>query len=278
MSFTEFLDSYTIGFVDRCNEHLSAPNSRSYDFKTFGYDFQDFFEQDLTKFANSYDKNINIISTSARKNVFPDIAIECDSWGPLPFAIDLKCANMFKVEAGKWKANNIPNNDLGAIDGFQAKISEFGDTFFFFVKYSFKGPGSKYSIDSVHAKPFYHYIGRAKDGLIAYREKDGMMRPCSFQAFDSPIPWIKTREDFDLLLTKTIQKRQVAIVEKMMDKMPKNVAKSVIIRMCSRFEVHPCHLAGKVHTVKKLRIMAKKRNIKDFNMMRKADLLKALGL
>lgn len=276
-TFKDFISAYTVGFLGRCKKHFSTCKV-AYDFKTFGYDFQVFFEKDIETFATKH-KGVRVISAAERKNVFPDVVIESSRWGPKPYAIDLKCANMFKMESGAtWKPNRNPYNDLGAVDGFQAKINEFQDTYFFFVKYSYRGDNDcAISVDSVYSKPFYHFVGRARDGLIAYREKDGMMRPCSFDAFDNK-PWISSRKEFDRLLGQTIQKRQIAIVQKMIERMPKKMARSVIIRMCGRYDVHPCNLIGKVYNVTRLRMMAKKKKVENYHRLRKEELVAALNL
>jgi hypothetical protein len=220
-TFQQFMTVYKKDLVSRCNGHLQGCAKR-YDYKTFGYDFQDFIEKDMCAFAGKYaNPPVNIKGSFQSKNTFPDIELTCSKWGlKTRYAVDLKCTNTACT----------PTNDLGAMDGIHDKVAPFSQTHFIFIGYSIDTASECLLVSDVYSRPFYEFVGRSKDGLIAYREKDGMMRPAPL----IHTPWIKNRKQFDGLLKKTLLKRQRAIITKTLQKMPTELAHALLLELLAQ--------------------------------------------
>jgi len=179
-----------------------------FDYRTFGTSIENY----LFDIAILILKEKKLITDSNQfkrakdKNEFPDLTIKTSP----AMALEAKAGNKSKLSDGKWESCKNSANDLGTLNSWDKKLTEFnGDNIFFvFIEYNFTDQIEE--IVDVKIEPFYKFIGMNRVGLLSYREKDGNLRPKDFDE-DSPI---KTFDQFMSLLKKTDIYRSKRIIKK----------------------------------------------------------------
>ncbi len=99
---------------------------------------------------------------------------------------------------------------MGTLSDWPKKINRFGgeNIYYIFVIYSFDEETKQ--VQSIEIAPFYEFLGFNKARFLKYREKDGNLRPRDFDAK----PPIKTLEQFEKLLEKTVIYRSRRVIKK----------------------------------------------------------------
>jgi hypothetical protein len=161
-----------------------------YNYETFGKTFELFLINDL----HSNFSHTKISDFAKNKNEYPDIKIpEYD------MAIDIKCGNSFVKCKNLFQPSCNSHNDYGTISSWlTTKLRSFKHHYIIFIQYTIND-NDKY-INNIYFNPVYYYVGRRNDTL-SYREKDGNLRPKSFQHFHQPC--CNDIDEFETLLVKT---------------------------------------------------------------------------
>ena len=99
---------------------------------------------------------------------------------------------------------------MGTLNDWPNRIKKFGgkNIYYVFIVYNFNEKTK--DIQNIEIAPFYSFLGLNKAKLLKYREKDGNLRPKDFD-INSPI---KTLEQFERLLNKTVVYRSKRIIKK----------------------------------------------------------------
>ena len=99
---------------------------------------------------------------------------------------------------------------MGTLGEWPKRIIKFGgkNIYYIFVIYEFDEKTKQ--VKNIEIAPFYEFLGLNKARVLKYREKDGNLRPKNFDAK----PPIKTFEQFEQLLNKTVVYRSKRIIKK----------------------------------------------------------------
>lgn len=180
--------------------HLyNAVKKGAYNYTTFGKVVEDLIADGLEYFFhNKFNIPYTQFKRAKDKNEFPDFLIMNN------YAIDFKAAI----------SSQQPENDLGTINSWPEKISTFGseNIYFLFVKYAVNS--STIIIEDVYFDKFYKFIGKSKGDILKYREKDGNLRPKSWECFDNNYSYWETYNDFKEAFYRTKSVRARKLVEK----------------------------------------------------------------
>ena len=182
--------------------------SKNFNYRTFGTAIEEHLEDVIVKILTEggFIANNTDYAVSPNKNHFPDFELKT-----IPhIAIEFKSGNKSQYRKGKWVTVKNSENDMGTLNEWPRKIAKFGgeNIYYLFVIYNFNDK-TKEVLD-VEVAPFYQFIGLNSDGFLKYREKDGNLRPKDF----GTKPPIKTLNQFEQLLNKTIVYRSKRIIKK----------------------------------------------------------------
>ncbi|RZD16700.1 MAG: hypothetical protein EVJ46_00210 [Candidatus Acididesulfobacter guangdongensis] len=196
--------------------HLRKVNEENnFNYRTFGTEIEDYVVDILVKilkeagFINSEDD----YNVAKDKNEFPDFTLNTTT---PKLALEFKSGNLSKKSDGKWVKCNNSNNDMGTLNKWEEKLSQFGgdNIYYIFIIYNFNDNVKE--ISDIQIEPFYKFIGINRDGTLKYREKDGNLRP---KNFDEPSP-ITNLSIFEKLLGKTKIYRSKRIIKKHVKEIP----------------------------------------------------------
>lgn len=178
-------------------------------YQTFGKDVEDLISDLVKEYLNN--KQIKYKATLAKnKNDFPDLKLFINN---LNYAFEYKAGRSDKVA-----------NDLGTLDSYQKKITEFGDRIYcIFIKYSIDK--NNIIIDNVYFDKIYRFMGNFpssnRTDILNYRKKDGNLRPKSWDCFDNDTIYTNTFEEFKTNIQKTIEYRSLKLVEQHLENIKK---------------------------------------------------------
>lgn len=186
----------------------------NFNYRTFGVDIeQHVTEQLIVLFKDAgFIKKTTDYHIAEDKNEFPDFLLKIDP----PLAIEIKTGNHYRLANGTWTDCKNSENDMGTLNKWPEKLKMFGgdNIYYLFVEYAFTD--SEQKIVTIKFAPFYMFLGLNSDGTLKYREKDGNLRPKDFDV-ESPI---KTLEQFNELIPKTIIYRSKRIIIKHLNNIP----------------------------------------------------------
>lgn len=173
-------------------------NENKYDYTTFGKEIEPILSFCLRKyFANFHNIDDSNFYDAPDKNYFPDLTLFDN------IAIEFKSA----INTAQ------PENDMGTLNSWGKKIKKFGDNIYYvFVKYSINGNLAQ--IENIYFDKVYNFIGINSDGLLRYREKDGNLRPKSWNDFENDISYCNSLEGFIEGLEHSRSYRAYRLVEK----------------------------------------------------------------
>lgn len=205
----------------RLHQHLSAVvTAKSFNYRTFGTEIEEsiideiikiFVESDLIKDESDY-------QIARNKNEFPDFLLKS-----ILLAVDIKSGSVNRKKGNEWVVTNNSNNDLGTLNEWPRKIDEFGEENIYFVFIIYNFTRDKNIIVDVQIDNFYRFVGKSKQGLLRYREKDGNLRPRNFTAR----PSIEDFQQFKDLLKQTVTHRSINLIKKHSKNVPKKVLRTV---------------------------------------------------
>lgn len=176
-------------------------NKDNYSYETFGK----VIETEISGILESYliDKfkyKKDDFRTAKTKNDFPDFTIIKTNQ-----AVEYKTASI----------TEHPDNDMGTLNSWPEKIKSFGDEIYcIFTKYHENN--GRITIENVYFDKMYKFIGLIEDGHLKYREKDGNLRPKSWNDFDKDIG-CKSQIEFVKRLQETEKYRSYRIIKKHWD-------------------------------------------------------------
>jgi hypothetical protein len=128
------------------------------------------------------DENFETGERGSEKNRLADLAISCAEGMT---AVSIKAA----------RASKSPQNDLGTFRAYANKKRIFNRTFELWVRYD--DAGEKIRIDQVFFDDSYKFVGIYKStGGVAYRKKDGNLRPKPWAMFDNDTSFWNTPAEF----------------------------------------------------------------------------------
>ncbi len=180
----------------------------SFDYRTFGTDIEKHLSNIIINIykKSSFIKSSKDYIVAPHKNYFPDFELKTAP----AIAIEFKSGNRSQNRQGKWVAVNNSENDMGTLSEWPKKINKFGgeNIYYIFVIYNFDEKTKQ--VQNIKIAPFYEFLGLNKAKVLKYREKDGNLRPKDFDAK----PPIKTLQQFEQLLNKTVVYRSKRIIKK----------------------------------------------------------------
>ena len=183
-------------------------SSKDFSYRTFGTAIEEHLTDVIVKVLteSGFIKSSDDYSVSPNKNYFPDFELKTTP----PLAIEFKSGNKSQYRNGKWVTVKNSENDMGTLNEWPKKIGKFGgdNIYYIFVIYNFNDTTKE--VLSVQVAPFYQFIGLNSGKFLKYREKDGNLRPKNF-GIEPPI---KTLEQFEELLNKTIVYRSKRIIKR----------------------------------------------------------------
>ncbi|MFH1543169.1 MAG: hypothetical protein ABIE03_01390 [Patescibacteria group bacterium] len=188
----------------------------NFNYRTFGVDVEEYILNEIINILKEKKiiNNDKDFHKAKDKNEFPDLQLFIKP----KIALEIKSGNHSKLDDGEWKKCNNSGNDMGTLNKWEEKITEFGgdNIFYIFIEYDFNDSYKK--IIDVKIFPFYKFLGLNSDNLLRYREKDGNLRP---KDFDKPSP-INSFEQFLSLVKKTKIYRSKRIVKKHLKEIPED--------------------------------------------------------
>lgn len=104
-------------------------------------------------------------------------------------------------------------NDMGTLNSFGKKLRAFSSIYVIFIEYK-KERNVDDRVVNIFFAPIWEFIGKNKDDVLSYREKDGNLRPKKPSDFS---PWkshVANRVDFEKMLDITNKYRSARIVKK----------------------------------------------------------------
>jgi len=149
---------------------------------------------------------------SQNKNEFPDLEVTIDG---KKYALEYKSGAC----CIKGKKESSSDNDMGTINAYPKKIEKYGDNIYcIFVKYSVSDDNT-ITIENVYFGKIYTFIGKRKgfDNYLQYREKDGNLRPKTWNDMDNNVVYFSNFEDFKKALVETDRYRSERIAKKHID-------------------------------------------------------------
>lgn len=168
-------------------------------------------------------QKISYISKRAKnKNDFPDLKIEING---IKYAFEHK-SGAYNI---KGKICSSPNNDMGTINAYSQKIHQYNDNMYCtFIKYIVL-PDDTIQIENIYFDKIYTFIGRGTGfyGQLKYREKDGNLRPKTWNEIDNNIIYFPTLDEFKCALYETNKFRNEKIVFKYLDKLDEDSIRKV---------------------------------------------------
>ncbi|MDQ0350356.1 hypothetical protein J2R98_000159 [Alkalibacillus filiformis] len=169
-----------------------------YDYTTFGKEIEPILSEGLRfYFMSKFNFSESDFYEAPNKNHFPDFTL-CRE-----IAIEFKAAVY----------NRKPENDMGTINSWSSKLKEYGDNIYYiFVKYS--TVNTYVNIEDVFFDKVYRFIGLNSAGFLRYREKDGNLRPKSWEDFDNAYTYCDSLMEFQEGLRKSESYRARRLVEK----------------------------------------------------------------
>ncbi len=176
------------------------------DYTTFGKQIEDSICEALI----GYFKEKKLLTThkiAPTKNDFPDFELNGS------YAFEIKAA---------WNKSN-PENDMGTLNSWDKKLDFYkDDIYYIFVKYNCGDDGTVIGIDAVYIDNVYNFIGKNGDGYLKYREKDGNLRPKSWNDFSSNKSYVANYSDFRKQLAETDDYRAYRIISKKIKQISSN--------------------------------------------------------
>lgn len=128
------------------------------------------------------DENFNTGEVGREKNRLADLAIVCNEGA---IAISIKTA----------RTKKNPQNDLGTFRAYASKKRQFSHTFELWIRYA--DSGDTICTDAVFFDEAYRFVGVYKaTGGVAYRKKDGNLRPKPWRMFDDDTAFWNTHQEF----------------------------------------------------------------------------------
>ncbi|NLG05681.1 MAG: hypothetical protein GX567_17930 [Clostridia bacterium] len=134
------------------------------------------------------------------KNEFPDLEIVING---TKYALEHKAG----ICNNKGEVKRSPANDMGTINAYPTKIGKYSDNIYCtFVKYSVLD-NDTINIEDVYFDKIYTFIGRGTgfDMQLQYREKDGNLRPKSWQDMADDVTYFATLPNFESALKGEFQ-------------------------------------------------------------------------
>ena len=186
------------------------------DYQIFGKQVEDLISDLIEEYLN--DKKIKYVATRAKnKNSFPDLKLNINN---LEYALEHKSGRSDKA-----------GNDLGTLRSYKQKIKKFEDRIYcVFVKYSVCS-NNNITIDAVYFDKMYKFVGNfpssKRNDILCYREKDGNLRPKSWECFEKNIAYTKTLKEFENNIQETIKYRALQLVLKHMKDLTKDDRETV---------------------------------------------------
>lgn len=159
---------------------------------------------------------------ASNKNDFPDLEITING---TKYALEHK-SGACNIK-GKNKASSA--NDMGTINAYPNKIKKYGDNIYCtFVKYSVSDDDT-ITVENVYFDKIYTFIGKGTgfDNQLQYREKDGNLRPKTWDDMENNNTYFPDLDSFKKALKKTDQYRSERIVKKHIDKLDENSLKKI---------------------------------------------------
>ena len=196
---------------DICKEINIEIKRKKYQARNFGNNIESNVQKLLKKFFLTIDKSSKCAEPKGKNETFDYTIHNCKNKN---YAIDIKVAN--KKEG--------PANDLGTISdwienlkGHKKQYST--NIYFVWLEYeAVKGVVTK--IDNVYIDKIFKYLAFRKkkdhngDQLLQYREKDGNLRPKTWNKFRRKENVIKNFKTFENLLCTTSKYRSYTIAVK----------------------------------------------------------------
>lgn len=207
------LEKYILKYLQK------AVTFNEYKYSTFGKDAEPLIASSIKEyFMIKYNFLPTDFIEALGKNEFPDLKFNTK-------AIEFKCA----------KSNEPPGNDLGTLNSWPKKISQYNDNIYYvFVAYDEEDGQVK--IKNVYFDKFYKFIGVNSAGFLKYREKDGNLRPKSWSDFATSKSYFDSLEDFKEALVLTDEYRSARIVDKHIKKMNKSDLKKLYLKLHKEFK------------------------------------------
>ncbi|WP_434580462.1 hypothetical protein MLC52_10925 [Sulfurimonas sp. NW15] len=180
------------------NDIKNVPSQNSFDYTTFGKEIEVFITDSMSNYFTKI--GISKFKIAPDKNYFPDFEL-----------IDDKIA--LEIKAGRNNAN--PENDMGTLNSWTKKLNKFNDNIYYvFVKYGCDDDDTVNKIDDVFIDKVYKFIGENRAGTLKYREKDGNLRPKSWEDFESGTSYVHNITEFKTKLNSTNLYRAYRIAAK----------------------------------------------------------------
>lgn len=175
------------GLQDFLMEKLKdLPSQKSFDYTVFGKEIENYITSALIKYFKN--KNMHNYKIAPDKNYFPDFEI------PGEIVLEIKAA----------RNNANPENDMGTLNSWDEKLEKFGDSIYYiFIKYECDDSGIVNKINNIYIDKVYNFIGINSAKTLKYREKDGNLRPKSWDDFQNGKNYVKDYNDFISMLKKT---------------------------------------------------------------------------
>lgn len=175
-------------------------------YQTFGKNVED----PVSDLIEEYFKKNNYNYTATRapdKNTFPDLKITLNNQ-----------SYAFEHKAGA--SDKPPANDLGTLLSLPEKLKDYKDNIYYtFVKYSKATQDNGIIIEAVYFDKIYKFIGKRDEDLqlLKYREKDGNLRPKSWNDFSNGTSYFNSFDEFKIAIQRTNTYRSERIISKHLD-------------------------------------------------------------
>lgn len=171
------------------------------------------------------DENFDAGEKGSEKNRLADLAIICDEGTT---AISIKAA----------RVGSNPQNDLGTFRAYANKKRQFTHTFELWVRYDDSGESIR--IDAIFFDEAYRFVGVYKaTGGVAYRKKDGNLRPKPWKMFDNDTTFWNSPEEFARAFEVSRIYRANSLVQEYLVDMTEEDLRTLYETLKTRFEGQP---------------------------------------